>query len=52
MCDATHKKSFGSELTAINEVRMRIVYMTYDIIIFFYRWLYDVVYDVKLTYPG
>ena len=37
MSDATDNKSFGSGLTAINEVRKRIVYMTYEIILFFFR---------------
>ena len=46
MGDAADNKSFGSGLTAINESRKRIVYMTYDIICFFWGWLYDIVYDV------
>ena len=41
MSDATGNKSFGSGLTASNEVRKHIVYMTYDIIVLFYRWFYD-----------
>ena len=52
MCDATHDNSFGLVLTAINEVFKCIVYIVEDIIILFWRWLYDVVYDVKLPYPG
>ena len=46
MCEATHNRSFGLGLTDINEVRKRIVYLTYNIIDFFYRYLYDKVYDV------
>ena len=46
MRDATDNKSFGSVLADINEVCKRIVYMTYKIIIFFFRWLYYIVYDV------
>ena len=42
MCDATHLKSFGLEITALNKVRRCIVYTLNDIIIFFYRWFYDV----------
>ena len=41
--DVTHNKSFGLGWTAINEVRKRIVYMTYDIIVFFLLWMYNVV---------
>ena len=33
MSDGTNNKSFGSRLKAIDEVRTRIVYMTYDIIV-------------------
>ena len=33
--DATNNKSFGSELTAINEVRKRIDYTLNDIFVFF-----------------
>ena len=52
MSDATDNKSFGSGLKAINEVCEHIVYITHDIIVFFYRLLYGIVYDVKLPYPG
>ena len=45
-CDATHNKSFGLVFSAINELRKRIVNMTYDIIFYFYRWLYNIVYSV------
>ena len=47
MCDATHNNSFGSGVTAINKVCKRIVYMNYDIIVFFYQWLYS---QISLTY--
>ena len=40
MYDATHNQSFGLGLTAMNEVRKRIVSMTYDIMFFFYQWLH------------
>ena len=33
MSDATDNKSFGSGLTAINEVRKCIFYINYDIIV-------------------
>ena len=46
ICEATHNRWFGLGLIDINEVNKRIVYMTYAIIIFFYRCLYDIVYDV------
>ena len=46
MSDANHNKSFGLGLTDINEVSKRIVYIIYDIIVFFYRWLYNIIYDV------
>ena len=46
MCDATHNKLFGSVWTDINEVRKRVFYMTYDIIILFYQCLYDIMFDV------
>ena len=46
VCIATHKKSYGLLLTGINELRKRLVYITYGIIIFFYIWLYYVVYNV------
>ena len=45
-CDVTHNKSFGSVFAAISEVRKHVVYMTYNIIFFFYGFLYDIVYDV------
>ena len=38
---ATGNKSFCLGLSAINDVRKSIVYMNYDIILFFYQWLYD-----------
>ena len=46
MSNATDNKSFGLELTDINEVQKRIDYILDDIYIFFYRWLYDIVNDV------
>ena len=52
MCDVTHNKSFALVLTAIKEVRNCIVYIIYEIIVFFCQYFYDVVYDVKLPYPG
>ena len=42
----------GGSLTAIDKVRKRIVYMTYDIIVFFYRCLCNIVDDFKHTYAG
>ena len=39
MRDATNNKSFCLGLKAINEVHDCIVYMTYDIYFFLYRWL-------------
>ena len=52
MSDATNNKSFGSGLPSINEECKCIFYMTYDIILFFYLWLYGITYDVKIPYPG
>ena len=52
MSNGTDNKSFGSGLIAVNEVRKRMFYITYDIIVFFYLWLYDIVYDVYLPYTG
>ena len=46
MRDATYNKSFGPVLTAINEVRKCINYILYDIYIFLYRCLYNIVYDI------
>ena len=37
MSDATHNKSFGSRVTAINEVHKRIYYSVDDIFVFFYQ---------------
>ena len=37
MWDATHNKSFGSVLKAINEVRKRIYYVLDNIFVFFCR---------------
>ena len=45
MSDVTHKKLFGSGLTAINEVLKPIFYTTYAIIVFFYQFFYDVLCD-------
>ena len=39
--NATDNKSFGSVLTAINEVRKHIYYKVANIFVFFYQWLYD-----------
>ena len=39
MSNATDNKSFGSGLTAINEVSKRIAYITYDKMFSFCRWL-------------
>ena len=50
MSERTDNKSLCSGLTYINEVRKCIVYMTYDIFGVFYRWFYDIVYDIKLLY--
>ena len=41
MCDATNHESYGSGLTAVTEVRKRLVYMLDDIIVFFYGQVYD-----------
>ena len=46
MSDAINIKSFGSGLTATNEVHKRIDYIFDDISIFLYRLLYNIVYDV------
>ena len=46
MSDATDNKSFGPVLTAINEVRKQIVYMTCVVIVSFYRWLHNILYDI------
>ena len=46
MSDATNNKSFGLGLAAINEVQKRIYYVIDNIFVFFYRWLYNMVYDV------
>ena len=51
MCDSIHNMSFCLGLKVINEVHKHKVYMTYDITVFFYGWMYDVVYNVKLPYP-
>ena len=50
MWDGTHHESFGSVVTAINEVLKRIVYIPNDIIIFFCQWLYDIL-CVILSFP-
>ena len=52
MRDETYHNSVGSGLTAINKVRKPIFYITYDIIVSFYRRLYDIVDDIKLLYVG
>ena len=52
MSNATDNKALGSGLTANNEVRKRIFYINHEIIVFFYRWFCDIVYDVELPYPG
>ena len=44
MIDLSDMKQFGLGLAAINGVRKRIVYMTHDTIVFFYRCLYNIVY--------
>ena len=46
MSNATDNKSFGPGLTSINEVRNYIVYLTYDMIIFFWQLLYNILYNV------
>ena len=52
MSDVNNNKSFGSGLTAINEVSKHIDYIFEDIFVFLYRNWYDiVVYDVELSYP-
>ena len=52
MSDETYNNSFVLGLTSINEVIKRINDIVDDIFVFFYRWLYDIVHDVKLPYPG
>ena len=52
MCNTNHNKSLGSGLTATHGVRKHIVSMTYKITGLFYQCLYDILYDVKLLYPG
>ena len=42
MCDANNHNSYGSVLTAVIEVHQREVYILDDIIVIFYRWLYDI----------
>ena len=41
ICDVTHHKSYGLALTAVSEVRWRIVYILVYIIIFLHRYFYD-----------
>ena len=52
MSDETDNNSFRLGLTSINEVIKRIDYIVDEIFVFFYRWLYNIVHDVKLLYPG
>ena len=38
----THHKPFGSGLTDVDEVHKSTVFILYDIFIFLYQWLYNI----------
>ena len=44
MCDATNHKPFDAVLTDVHEVRRRIVHILDNMIVFFYRWLCDILF--------
>ena len=49
MYNATHSKSFGMRLTAINEVHRIINDKLDDIIVFIYRWVGKTLFLVALS---
>ena len=48
MCDVTYQKLYGSEITDFTKVRKYIDYLLDNVIVFFSRWLYDILRLVAL----
>ena len=46
--DATHHNPYSSEPPVVNEVSNHILYILEKIIVFFYRWFYDIMWGFSL----